>query len=153
MEIPAPGPVVQLRAATMADARRLFDWRNDPDARAMSFSTSEISFENHLVWLSDLLADPLRQQMVAELNGDPCGAVRSELKNEITVLSWMMNPVFRGQGIGGLMVTKFAATIPGPIRAEMKTVNVPSARIAERAGLAFVCEIDGILRYERGPLG
>ena len=44
-----------LRKATIEDMDLLFQWANDPVVRKNSFSTAEISYEEHTKWYHNLL--------------------------------------------------------------------------------------------------
>jgi spore coat polysaccharide biosynthesis predicted glycosyltransferase SpsG/GNAT superfamily N-acetyltransferase len=60
------------RRASLRDARVLWQWRNDPVTRAGSRSPSEVSWEDHLRWLTGSLTRADRMLLVLE---DPLGAV------------------------------------------------------------------------------
>lgn len=64
-------------------------------------------------------------------------------------LSWTVSPMMRSSGIGKTMVSQVAKSIPESIRAEIKTGNIASIRIAEDAGMVFEREEKGILHYRR----
>src|SRR5438477_488500 len=49
-----------LRLVTMCDARLLHAWRNDPEARRASRHGGLVPWEDHLAWLSAILASPER---------------------------------------------------------------------------------------------
>ncbi|MDD7970633.1 UDP-2,4-diacetamido-2,4,6-trideoxy-beta-L-altropyranose hydrolase [Roseinatronobacter alkalisoli] len=44
----------ELRAVTPADARLLFDWRNQPHIRAASLNTAALDWQGHLDWIAGL---------------------------------------------------------------------------------------------------
>ncbi len=50
------------------------------------------------------------------------------------------------------MVSRLAKGIPESIRAEIKTGNIASIRIAEEAGMVFEREEKGVLHYRRVTL-
>lgn len=50
-------PDVVIRAATEADARNLFDWRNAPEVRRFSRNDAPIDWDEHRQWLAATLAD------------------------------------------------------------------------------------------------
>jgi len=133
----------------MADAKALFEWRNDPMTRAASHNTAEIRFEDHLAWLESSLADPSRLLYVAEINGEPVGTVRADQSGGTWELSWTVAPSRRGSGIGKRIASKLALSITDPVRAEVRSGNIASMRIAEHVGMRFAREVDGFLHYER----
>lgn len=143
---------VVLRFASTDDAKILFEWRNDPTTRTASHNTYEVRFEDHLTWLEKSLANPRRMLFVAELNGIPVGTVRADRSDDAWTISWTVAPSYRGSGVGKAIVLKLARSITDPIRAEVKSENIASIRIAEHAGMRLICEVAGILHFERTAL-
>ena len=143
---------ISLRPATPADAELLLEWRNDPATRAASHNTAEVSRDDHIDWLSASLANPARRLQIAESAGRPVGTVRADLADGVWELSWTVSPEARGRGIASRMVTAVAEQISGPIRAEVKSGNDASARIAEHAGMSFEREENGVLHFARAAL-
>ena len=85
---------VRLRPATIEDAQRLFEWRNDPQTRAQSLQQQPVAWESHLAWLQASLRNPNRQLYIAEPirrqeQGQPLilGTVRADKINEEFELS------------------------------------------------------------------
>lgn len=89
---------------------------------------------------------------VAEIDGVPVGTVRMDFEAPGYELSWTVSPLIRGSGIGKVMVSRLANSINEPIRAEIKTGNIASIRIAEEAGMVFEREDNGVLHYRRDAL-
>ncbi|MCP5161966.1 MAG: GNAT family N-acetyltransferase [Hahellaceae bacterium] len=137
-----------LRPAAMADAKRLLDWRNDPHTREASFQSDVIRFDDHCGWLERVLANDSYQLWIAELDGQPVGHVRACTSDVETTLSWMVAPSARGKGVGKQMVKMAVKLLSGKIRAEVKSGNAGSARIAEFAGLVLVNAERDVLVYE-----
>jgi RimJ/RimL family protein N-acetyltransferase len=77
------------------------------------------------------------------------GTVRIDFDGSAYELSWTVAPAARGRNVGKTMVLMAARELNGPVRAQIKTSNVASIRIAEAAGLHFVGEQEGMLQYER----
>ena len=136
----------------MADAKALFEWRNDPMTQAASHDASEVRLEDHLGWLEKSLANPHRKLFIAEINGVPVGTVRADQSDGTWELSWTVAPSHRGSGVGKRIVSKLARSITDPIRAEVKSGNIASMRIAKYAGMRLIREADGILHFERMAL-
>lgn len=86
---------------------------------------------------------------MAEIDGVPVGTVRVDSEELGYELSWAVSTTMRSSGIGKAMVSQLAKDIPESIRAEIKTGNVASIRIAENAGMAFEREEKGVLHYRR----
>ena len=97
-----PGSIpLTARPAGMDDARRLWEWRNDPVTRASSRSSAEVSWEDHLSWLAASLARSDRVLLVAEDPAGPVGTVRWDRRGE---REWEVSitaaPERRGQSLG-----------------------------------------------------
>ena len=144
---------ITLRPSTIEDADILLEWRNDPETRKASHNTTKVERSNHVSWLSGTLTNPDRRLYIAEENGDLVGTVRTDYAEGVWELSWTVSPRARGRGVAKRMVAILANEISEPIRAEVKTGNISSARIAENEDMVFEREIDGILHYRRAALG
>jgi RimJ/RimL family protein N-acetyltransferase len=96
---------LRVRPATELDAERLLSWRNDPETRAASRSTAEVSPEEHREWLDGVLDDPDRQLLIAEIGSRPVGQVRFDrtrgYRFEISV---SLESGLRGRGLGGELI-------------------------------------------------
>lgn len=64
-----------LRAAAEVDREMMRHWRNHPSVRGVSFTTHEISVEEHRRWWDTVQADPARRVLIYERDGSPCGVV------------------------------------------------------------------------------
>lgn len=142
---------MRLRPATLDDAPLLLAWRNDPDTRANSHNTAKVTLAEHRAWLEATLANPARTLWIAE-DGGPVGTVRCD-HGEVSELSWTVAPEARGKGVGRRMVALAVAEVGGRIRAEVKTGNHASARIAESAGMVLERRVSGVLHYVRHQHG
>lgn len=117
------------RAATIDDARVLFDWRNDPLTRAMSRNDAPVEWGEHLAWLERRLALPEPHLYVVEAEQTPVATFRID-SDEI---SYTVAPGHRGVGIATASL-RLARQRFGALRAEIKTDNVASIKAATRAG-------------------
>ena len=134
---------VRLRPATMEDAERLFQWRNDPLTRSQSLQQQPVEWEAHLKWLQASLQNPDRQLYIAEsaTNGAVqsigVGTVRADRIDGEYELSWTVAPEQRGNGWGRHIVAALIATLPADAtyRAIVMNTNPASERIAEALGM------------------
>lgn len=138
-----------LRAATPADARVLYEWRNDPSTRQGMHSTAQFDYASHCAWLTRSLNIETRRIYIAEVDGTPVGTVRTDLVGGMTEFSWTISPEHRGRGFGKQMVALAVALVEGPIHVEVKSGNVASARIAEEVGLRREREENGVIHFFR----
>jgi RimJ/RimL family protein N-acetyltransferase len=92
----------------MADARFLYELRNDPTTRANSFQTGEIKFVDHRAWLSARLADSERKVRLfvatmerAGRRPVPIGQVRFDCdgRHDRVEVSIALAARFRGRGL------------------------------------------------------
>jgi RimJ/RimL family protein N-acetyltransferase len=126
----------------MCDAHLLHAWRNDPETRRASRQGGLVPWEDHLAWLSAVLASPDRVIRIAELAGEPVGVVRADRSADGWELSWTVAPEARSRGIGSNMLKLFAADLDGRLVAAIRHDNPASARIAAAAGLIRVASAD-----------
>ena len=75
-------PGLVARAATLEDARLLWEWRNDPATRESSRSSEEVPWDDHLVWLRDSLSRADRMLLLVEDEAGPIGTVRWDLTQD-----------------------------------------------------------------------
>lgn len=144
--------VLILRAATEADARRLFDWRNDPLTRNNSLESGLVSWDDHQRWLAAALARPDRRLLVAEQEGEAVGTVRLDQGAEGCELSWTVAPAQRGRGVGKAIVAAATALAgPGALIARIKRGNAVSLRIAEACGFVVAGSEGDVLICRRAP--
>ena len=148
-------PGLGLRRATAADSAPLLAWRNDPLTRAMSKSTAAVTAADHEAWFSSALANPKRQLLVAEHEGQGVGTVRLDLgEHGGAEISLTVAPAHRGRGLAARMLA--AAEDPARqsgvlwLHALVKPDNAASLKAFKRAGYYGFAEThDGLLRCER----
>ena len=141
--------MVNLRKATIDDWKTLLDWRNDISTRKYSHNTTLVKEEEHKKWLQSVLDNENRELYLYLENGIPAGTVRADWDKNIESyeLSWTVSPEFRRQGIGKKMVKQLADKYIGKLRAEIKSDNKASIKIAEFAGLKLEYENNNILHF------
>jgi UDP-2,4-diacetamido-2,4,6-trideoxy-beta-L-altropyranose hydrolase len=100
------GPAATLRKATMDDAQRLLDWRNEESVRLASLNSKPIALSDHLAWLERKLADPNHRHWIAESVGDACGSVRFDIADSKAQVSIVVAPDQRGTGFGGRLLVE-----------------------------------------------
>lgn len=134
---------LQLRLATMEDARVLWEWRNDVQTRAMSLQSDFVEWETHRVWLETHLKIQRCAIWVAEKNGSSVGSVRFTQAGDEAIISLVVAPQWRGQRMGKAIIQSACRAIFGiwninAIRANIKSENIASRRAFENAG--FSCD-------------
>lgn len=133
-------PVVGVRPATLDDAGRLLEWRNDPVTRAVSRQHDAVPAADHLAWLRASLGRLDRHLLVGACEGTDVGTVRwdrvadAEWEVSITVA-----PGARGRGVAGPLLRAAeqwlaGATDVGACLAVVHRDNTPSRRLFLNGG-------------------
>jgi len=134
------GRELRLRLARENDCRLLFKWAGDQVARAASFHSAAISWEDHARWFAERLRDTQSVIYIGEnAVGEPVGVVRFQIKDENAVLSINVAPEFRGQGWGRELIAFSTCSLVRAhavrrIEAFVKLDNQASARLFEASG-------------------
>ncbi|MDD2700473.1 MAG: UDP-2,4-diacetamido-2,4,6-trideoxy-beta-L-altropyranose hydrolase [Sideroxydans sp.] len=131
---------IHIRRATIADARNLFDWRNHPDIRAVSYSHAELDWPSHLQWVEQTLQRADRELLIGELDGRALGVVRFDFQDITAEVSIYLVPDagFSGQGRNLLLAAEHWMRIHHPkigrVAASVLGDNMPSQGLFLGAG-------------------
>ena len=141
---------IMLRLATLDDARRLFDWRNDEITRQNSIQTKPVPWEDHVAWLERVVGgkSPGRTLYIAEVAGEAVGMARldrdvDDAGKKHVEISYSVAPEARGKGYGkaiALECKNAYIASDEEISATIKKGHEPSERIAQALGLHPVSE-------------
>lgn len=121
-----------LRKACEDDCDLLFNWANDEITRKNSFNTKSISYDDHVKWYKNLLADSNRVQYILMDNNEPIGQVRLEFSANSVELGYSIDECKRGLGYGKeiiyLAIEQVKKDFPNvsEIIAKVKPTNVAS---------------------------
>lgn len=128
---------VRIRPAVLSDAARIWSWRNEAAARAMSLTTAPIAWSSHRGYYARMLAETARHRiLIGESGGRPIGMVRFDrTETGPWRVSITLAPSARGLGIGrallGEACTHFEKNGEAhlSLRAEIKSGNAASLAI------------------------
>jgi len=132
--------MVKLRPVRQQDCRMLWEWANDPAARAASFSPEAISWQGHVEWFEARLSDPNCYHYVLQnQQGVPVGQVRFDVSRDEAEVSVSIAPEFRGRAFGaaGISIASshlFREAGIGRICAHIKPDNESSILAFTKAG-------------------
>lgn len=147
---------MRVRFARAEDARKLFEWCNDHDAREASRDPSPVSWEDHIEWIERNVEPGSEDQIVliAEDDKGLVGVIRfshrdTEDNSEVGI---NIAPERRGDGIGGRFLSAACARRRGVLVAEIRIGNIASRRIFEKCGFEWISEHKGFALYRRPAL-
>jgi spore coat polysaccharide biosynthesis predicted glycosyltransferase SpsG/ribosomal protein S18 acetylase RimI-like enzyme len=153
-----PVRALEVREASMADARALLDWRNDPATRAASQDSDEVTLEQHLTWLQATIGRDDRILLLASDAEGDVGTVRwDRLGHEAWVVSITAAPERRGQSLAKSLLEAGEEALrerTGGTPLVFATVhqhNASSRRLFASSGylLDLPVDRDGFLRYAK----
>lgn len=150
---------MELRRAQAADARDVFDWRNDPATRAASLSTAEVDWQTHQQWFGRALENPRLVMYLAEQQAEPqlIGMCRFDINEaaDSAEVSINLNPLARGQRLaqplldGAIRTFSLEYGAVHELSAQIRAENQASRLIFERAGFVQIASTDGVGVFRR----
>ena len=94
-----------LRPVQKQDCKMIWKWANDPDVRAVSFSSEFIPWDDHVRWFNSKLNNPYCLYYIAmNESGIPAGQVRFDRNENEIIISVSVSNEFRGIGYGSMMI-------------------------------------------------
>ncbi|MCI8993632.1 MAG: GNAT family N-acetyltransferase [Eubacterium sp.] len=93
-----------LRKAAKEDIDLLFQWANEAEVRANSFSAAQISYEEHTKWFQNMLHDRDRKQYIYMADDVPVGQIRIDISGDTAEVSYSVCDGCRGKGHGEKML-------------------------------------------------
>jgi RimJ/RimL family protein N-acetyltransferase len=133
--------MVTVRPAVSADARLLFEWRNDPATRAASLTQDEIGWPEHVAWFERSLESSTRCILLAVEDDRSVGMVRFDISPDdgSAEVSINLAPEVRGTGRSrAILDAGIAAFVEEHdvtvLTAQIRAANVASARLFVSTG-------------------
>lgn len=126
----------RLRKAAPADRDRVLAWNQAPDVRAASLDPRPIDPGAHARWFAARLGDPLTELWIAECDDAAIGCVRVEraATGGDGRISIVLDPRWRGRGVGRAVIAAACAASAGPVVAEIRPDNLASQAAFAAAG-------------------
>ena len=131
--------MIKLKPVSNEDCRLIWQWANDPEVRAASFSSDSIHFENHVKWFEAKLNDPNCYFYIAVNRvHESIGQMRFDFKGNQATISISLSRKFRGQGYGSKIIQLasqkiFEVSDVNVIHAYVKKENVVSLKAFQKA--------------------
>lgn len=141
--------MIALRAATLEDCERVWEWNFAPDVRAISNAPTVVKLDHHATWFATRL--DAGAFWIIEVAGFACGSVRIDGGR----ISIALAVSARGRGIGKQAIAAACATWAQPVTAQVREDNQPSRAAFEACG--FVVDqnasqhADRVVTYQWRP--
>lgn len=91
---------LKMRLATIADEQDLYEWRNHPKIREVSFNQQVIPLEQHTQWFRNTLSNPNRLLLIGEMKKNPVGVVRFDIDGDSAEVSIYLIQENHHKGLG-----------------------------------------------------
>lgn len=131
---------LELRRARAEDCRLVWEWANEPEARAVSLSTALILWEVHQEWFAEHVNSPACLFYLATNSHQALvGQIRFDINDMNALISVSLAKEARGRGYGTALIRLgseqcFADSEVNLIRAFIKPDNETSVRAFLKAG-------------------
>lgn len=148
-----------LRKVTEQDMKLLFEWANEENVRANSFSTAAIEYEEHKKWFKKLLQDESSQQYIYIFDEEETGQIRITISGGKAEVSYSIRADKRNKGHGKkilkLLEEEMQKNFPDvkKIIARVKPENVASQKAFLASGYMEVSRSFELVpgKYETAP--
>lgn len=144
--------MITLRPATMEDASKLLEWRNDPVIRQNSFQTEIITLVEHTTWLAKFLSDGHKHLfIILQEAGEAIGQVRFDVDSNKAEINIGLSAEYRGKGYGVESIRHssswFLQQHPeiDQIFSRIKLANQTSIKAFTKAGYSQAQEVDQVI--------
>jgi UDP-2,4-diacetamido-2,4,6-trideoxy-beta-L-altropyranose hydrolase len=98
------GSRLWVRAATVADTRLVFGWRNAASTRKYFFDPRPLTYSAHREWFRRSIAMPDRKLLMGMQNRTPVGVLRYDLHGRHAKVSIFLDPARTGEGLGASLL-------------------------------------------------
>ena len=138
-----------IRKIDTEDWDDLLIWRNDELTRKMSINGGIVKKEDHYSYMDKMSKNNNREQFIFIHDNKKIGTIRiDKLNDEFVEFSYTINPKYRGNGYGSLMMKLFLFDKVGKYRCEIKPENIGSIKMVEKNGFQYKYKKEEILVYE-----
>lgn len=97
-----------LRKANIEDCDLLFEWVNYPMVRQNSFSTKEITYDEHVKWFKDIINRNDCRQYIYMEDDMPIGQARIKVHDDMAEMSYSIIPEKQALGHGSEILSKIS---------------------------------------------
>tara|TARA_S200000501_G_scaffold112223_1_gene105553 strand:+ start:2588 stop:3025 length:438 start_codon:yes stop_codon:yes gene_type:complete len=138
-----------IRKVDREDWEELLNWRNDELTRKMFRNGGIVKKEEHYSYMDKMTNNNNREQFIFIHDKNKIGTIRiDKLNDEFKEFSYTINPKYRGNGYGSLMMKLFLFNKVEKYRCKIKPGNIGSIRMIEKNGFQYKYKKEEILVYE-----
>lgn len=145
---------IKLISAAREHLEHTFKWATDPHIRMYAFNKNIISLDEHTNWFLKKIDDPNSVFLIGVLEGEIIGSIRFDVKKNVALISYLVDPNYQGQGLGrtllaeGIKVLKRSDLSVIKIEGYIMPANIASVKVFEK--MAFDKEVlpDCLLYYK-----
>lgn len=95
---------LQVRRATSADARMIYEWRTSHEVMSVSREATPFTFEEHCIWMEKILTDVNSLLLVGVFQDWDIGVVRFDIDRSQAEVSIFLAPDATGAGLGSALL-------------------------------------------------
>ena len=138
------GEKIIFRPALEGDCKLIYQWANDAETRAASFSQDQISLKEHIQWYEKKILDANCIFLIAfDSVNRPMGQVRFDLDGKEAVINLSIDIRIRWKALSKLVILRATDDLFGKwevsrISAFIKPNNVRSTKAFEAAGFKYI---------------
>jgi UDP-2,4-diacetamido-2,4,6-trideoxy-beta-L-altropyranose hydrolase len=137
-----------MRLAAAEDIDITYEWANDEATRKYAFNKDFIPFEHHKNWFLSKISSAHCMYFILTEGEKPIGSIRFDLNGQNATISYLLDPLTHGKGLGTILLKKGLEMIEKLIvSTEIEIVqgyvlmeNIASVKLFERFG--FKVEIE-----------
>lgn len=137
-----------LRLAKAEDINITFEWANHEVTRKYAFSKNFIPFENHKNWFLSKITSTHCCYFIFTKGEQPIGSIRFDLEDSIATISYLLDPLSHGKGLGTILMKKGLEALEKIIVSNRIEIvqgyvlieNTASLKLFERFGFSSVIE-------------
>ena len=133
-----------IRLAATEDIDITYAWANQEATRKYAFNKDFIPFEHHKNWFLSKLSSAHCMYFILTEGEKPIGSIRFDLNGQIATISYLLDPLTHGKGLGTILLKKGLEMVEKLIvSTEIEIVqgyvlmeNIASVKLFERFGFS-----------------
>ena len=147
---------ITVRPAQLNDAKRIWEIRNEPQARSVAANPEIIPLSQHVDWFKNKYFENKGNYcFVAEADHNVIGYCRFDLDDDQYINSIAVDSSMHGKGVGTLLLHQSIEQLQASpvltgrtIHAEIRKHNIASIKMFERVGFKKISEDDKNVYYQ-----